>query len=47
MILILITSCVCAAGIGVNMVIVYHIMSSEYKKTVFDLGKGNNEQVVA
>ena len=47
MILILITSFVCVAGIGVNMVIVFRIMTSEYKKTVFDLGTGNDEQVIA
>ena len=40
MFLILITSLVCIAGVSVNLYIVFHILRSDYQKTVFDLGYG-------
>ena len=39
MILIMLTILVSVAGVGVNMYIVFHILTSQYKKTIFDLGK--------
>ena len=42
MILILLTSLVSVAGVGVNLYIVFHILASNNQKTIFDLGQDNN-----